>query len=194
VPVKFTLDIDKVMAVAVYIASRKIPELTAGKLLKLMFLADKLHLVQHGRPITGETYAALKDGPVPKFTYRLLKQIQKQPYTAQAKQLAGIFTIDKTFDYPRISTDAPFDQDQLSRSDLAALDLTIKRFGHLTFTQLRALTHDMVAYENAWSNRGNKESVTMKFEDFFEEDEDAIAGTKDEVIENHILNTVFARR
>ena len=52
----------------------------------------------------------------------------------------------------------------------------------------------MIAYENAWKGRRKKESVPMKFEDFFEEDEDAIVGTKDEVIENHILNTVFAKR
>jgi hypothetical protein len=34
--------------------------------------------------------------------------------------------------------------------------------------ELRALTHEMVAYQNAWERRGNQSSVQMTFEDFFE--------------------------
>ena len=39
-----------------------------------MFLAEKYHLVRYGRPITGDRYDAMKDGPVPSFTYDLFKK------------------------------------------------------------------------------------------------------------------------
>lgn len=193
--VEFQPDVEKVIAVVVYIASKKVPELTPGKLFKLMFLADKHHLVQYGRPITGDRYNAMKDGPVPSLTYDLFKrQIMKTPFSAPGRQLASKLAIDRGYELPRISSQGDFDHDQLSKSDIASIDKILDRYRNCTFAQLRALTHDMIAYENAWKGRRKKESVPMKFEDFFEEDEDAIVGTKDEVIENHILNTVFAKR
>jgi uncharacterized phage-associated protein len=192
--VKFKIDIEKVIATILYLTSRDIPELTAGKLFKLMFLAEKYHLVRYGRPITGDRYDAMKDGPVPSFTYALFRnQLFKKPFTEAAKRLASGLRIDATYSLPRLASHGEFDRDQLSASDIAALDRTIERFGSFTFSQLRAVTHSIIAYEKVWSKRGRKHSVPMNFEEFFEEDEDALAGTKEEMIENHILKTVFAK-
>ena len=49
--VEFNIDFDKVIAATTYIASQspKLPELTMGKMCKLIFLADKHHLVRYGR-------------------------------------------------------------------------------------------------------------------------------------------------
>ena len=51
--------------------------------------------------------------------------------------------------------------------------------------ELRALTHETVAYQRAWSGKpSDKGSAPMAFEDFFEEDADAIAGAREEMFEN----------
>jgi len=47
-----------------YLAERK-PGVTKKELCKLLFFADKLHLLRYGRPITGDRYFALEQGPSP---------------------------------------------------------------------------------------------------------------------------------
>ena len=84
--------------------------------------------------------------------------------------------------------------ENLSKSDVEALDETVARFDAKTFSELRALTHEMVAYQKAWDRRGNKNSVPMAFEDFFEEDSDAMAGVLEETIEDSWIQKAFARR
>jgi uncharacterized phage-associated protein len=193
--VEFRLDIDKVIATVVYFSSHQLPELTPAKLFKLMFLAEKYHLVRYGRPITGDRYDAMKDGPVPSFTYDLFKkQVLKKPFSDPARRLSAQLTINKTKPVPELSSVSSFDKDQLSVSDIKALDYVILTFGNLPFSKLRKITHDMAAYDNAWRSKGNRESVPMKFEDFFEGDEDAVLEVREEVIENQVLDKVFAKR
>ena len=38
-----------------------------------MFFADKEHLLDYGRPITGDSYVAMEHGPVPTSTRDILK-------------------------------------------------------------------------------------------------------------------------
>jgi uncharacterized phage-associated protein len=192
--VKFQIDSEKIIATVLYIASKNVPELTPAKLFKLMFLAEKYHLVRYGRPITGDRYDAMKDGPVPSFTYGLFrKQILKAPFTSEGRCLASSLLIDRSYTHPRIAAQCDFDREQLSPSDIAALDRTIDRYGSRTFSELRSVTHNMMAYGRAWAKRGKKDAAPMEFEQFFEEDEDALVGVKEEMLENHILNTVFAK-
>jgi uncharacterized phage-associated protein len=192
--VKFKLDIEKVVAVILYLSAKNIPDLTPGKLFKLMFLAEKYHLVRYGRTITGDRYDAMKDGPVPSWTYDLFKKdVLKHPFSDVAMRLVSSLCIDKSFELPHLSAKTEFDREQLSESDIAALDRTVARFGQKTFFELRAETHGTVAYEKAWSARGSKMSHPMDFEQFFEGDEDALVGTKEEMLENHVLKTVLAK-
>ncbi|WP_308512965.1 Panacea domain-containing protein [uncultured Turicimonas sp.] len=44
------------------------------KLLKLVYLADRKALLETGKTLTGDSYSAMKLGPVPSFTYNYLKQ------------------------------------------------------------------------------------------------------------------------
>lgn len=41
--------------------------------LKMLYLADRLHLERYGRPITGDTYFAMQEGPAGTKTYDLMK-------------------------------------------------------------------------------------------------------------------------
>ena len=192
--VTFRLDIDKVIATAIYIASRNIPELTPGKLFKLMFLAEKYHLVHYGRPITGDRYDAMNDGPVPSFTYDLFKrQILRRPFTEPGRRLAAALDVIRSGKLPQFKALHSFDPDQLSKSDILALDKTIQKFGLKTFEELSDITHAMVAYDKAWKSKGMfRKSSPMKFEDFFEDETDAIEA-RDEMVENYHLHRSFAK-
>jgi uncharacterized phage-associated protein len=194
--IEFQLDADKVVASAIYIAQRGVPDLTVGKMMKMLFLADKYHLVRYGRPITGDRYEAMNDGPVPSFAYDLFKQMLHKPLTEQCKRLASALDIDRSYELPRFRLNgaSEFDKSQLSISDIKSLDRTVNQFGARAFEELSAITHAMAAYDKAWKSRGFfSRRAHMKFEDFFEDDAAAIAGAKDEMVENFYLRKSFAK-
>jgi Protein of unknown function (DUF4065) len=60
-----------------FLASKHLPQLTKWRICKLLFLADKLHLLRYGRPITGDAYYAMKLGPVPTNVLNVLDNAQR---------------------------------------------------------------------------------------------------------------------
>ena len=43
----------------------------------VLLFADKKHLERYGRFITGDTYSAMENGPVPSFAYDVVKCIKE---------------------------------------------------------------------------------------------------------------------
>jgi hypothetical protein len=74
------------------------------------------------------------------------------------------------------------------------LDHVVARFGTQTFSDLRRITHKMPAYDKAWQARGARDAVPMDFTDFFEGDSEAIAGVRDDVVENSYLRHAIEER
>ena len=194
--VEFKFDFPRTLAAITYIASRSIPDLTTYKILKIIFLADKFHLVTYGRTITGDKYSALPDGPVPSRIYDFFKkQVLKRPFSDEGRQLLANIAVDKTTKHPRLKAIRPYDANALSRSDLNALDKAIRDFGDCNYAQLKQLTHETAAFNRAWENKKFfASSAPMKFEDFFDDDRNAVQGAKAEMIENDQLRKVFAER
>jgi uncharacterized phage-associated protein len=194
-PLEFQLDTDKVIATAIFIASHNIPDLTVGKMMKLIFLADKYHFVRFGRLITGEHYEAMEDGPVPSFAYNVFKELSRKPCSDQGRQLSRSMAVNRVEgELPTFVARAPFDSEQLSQSDILAITETIREYGARTFDELSGITHAMPAWDRAWRAKGflSKKS-RMDLEDFFEDDAGAIPGVKEEVLENDHLRKLFAK-
>jgi uncharacterized phage-associated protein len=192
--VEFNFDFSKSLAVITYIASQGVPDLTTYRMLKIIFLADKSHLVEHGRTITGDKYSALPDGPVPSRIYDLFKkQVLKRPFSEEGRRILANLTVDKSSAHPIFIAKTSPDISELSRSDIAAIDSAIKKFGHLSYDEFKRLTHEMAAFDRAWKSRKSKDSAPMKFEDFFENDRAALEEAKAEMIENDQLRKVFAQ-
>jgi uncharacterized phage-associated protein len=183
----------KAIAAISFIASKNLPELTKEKMDKLLFLAGKRYLVQNGRTITGDWYAALKHGPIPSNTDNLLDALESgSAGYPDLAELCQEVDLDRRFQYPRIVSRGvgQIITHQPSESDIEALEAIIADFGQKSFLELRAITHETPAYEKAWETK-NGQSATMRFEDFFEEDEDALSGVKEETIENCALRSAF---
>jgi uncharacterized phage-associated protein len=200
VNIEFQFDFPRALAAITYIASKNIPDLTIYKLLKLIFLADKYHLIRHGRPITGDRYAALKDGPVPSHIYDVFKRqvVKENPWSDQARKFLEYLTVERSGKRAVFKARAPFNRDELSKSDIAALDKVIESFANFDYDSFWNFTHEMEAYKKGWNSRSFfKMSVPMKFEDFFAEglfgeDETFLAETKSEVIEDGLLRKALA--
>jgi uncharacterized phage-associated protein len=126
-------------------------------IVKTLFLADKAHLNKFGRPITFDTYFAMKHGPVPSISYDILKldaRIRREygsefPWSRVAKG-------QKIYSYLDPARDA--DEDILSPSDIEALTEAFGVVKALGFSQIRRLTHEDPAYVDAWEADGPENS------------------------------------
>ncbi len=203
--VSFAFDFDKALAALLYLASKPevVPGLDKYKAGKLLFLAEKYHLVQYGRPIFGDTYKALPYGPVPQLLIDLVQEMTDVARGGtspriEVKRLAEVLDVEGRYRYPRLVAKAGFDAEikaALSASDVAALDHVIALHGRKSFDELKALTHEMPAYRRAWESRpAGVEVKQMDYEDFFEEDQDAIDGAKEHMLENAVLREAFPAR
>ena len=88
----FKFDFEATKAVLLYLAAKELPNFDKYRASKLLFLADREHLVCFGRTITGDSYNALPYGPTPNRTLELLDAIRTRRET-----LAGFY--QTLFDY-----------------------------------------------------------------------------------------------
>lgn len=188
----FQFDMDKTREALIYLASKSTGGFDKYKACKLLFLAEKYHLVRSGRTITGDVYYAMPHGPAPTRSLKILTMVIDDPDSVPT--FSSVLAVDRSFQYPRFTAAWPLELDNLSKSDIEALDETLARFDSKTFSELRALTHKMVAYQKAWDGNGTQKSFQMAFEDFFEEDSDSIAGVLEEAIEDSQLRKAFPGR
>jgi uncharacterized phage-associated protein len=62
--IHFQFNRDKALAALAFIAAKR-PNLSPFFVSKILFFADKAHVNRFGRPIIGDDYIAMRDGPVP---------------------------------------------------------------------------------------------------------------------------------
>lgn len=170
---EFRPNLDKIVELLLYLAHVR-PNADKYQAVKFFYLADREHLIRHGRPITGEAYFALQYGPVASKTKRLLEG------DAQTLTSAGIEALpfltetvkiqDKEITYIRDPL-REVDRSLFSKSDIRIFDEVIKEYGSFSFDQLYDLTHEHFAYKRAWSSRkyGSKRSP-MRYEDMIEQE------------------------
>lgn len=178
--VRFEFDPGRTIAAIVYLVAKGPPELTKWKICKLIYVADRLHLVRYGRPLTGDVYYALPWGPVPSYTLDALDDENEL-----AMELTGILRKTESSRYPQylLNPQAEPNFEDLSESDLRILDEVISRFGGLSFKELSQVVDQTVAYRRAWLRRDGARSL-IRFEDFFEDEPTARKEFLEELREN----------
>lgn len=142
--------INRILEAFAYIAERA----PAGRqnmynVLKVFYLADKLHMERYGRFIFDDSYSAMRLGPVPSTAYDLMKAIKsggELPYAAQSSVQVGA--------NHRVTALRSADEDEFSGSDLLCLDEIIQ----LSETQdLGNLSHD-----EAWAQTERNRMMPME--------------------------------
>ena len=72
--IRFYFDVEKfVNAVAYFV--KKTPRVDKLKAAKLLYFLDKYHLVNYGRPVTGDCYHSLDYGPVPSMSLDIMNDV-----------------------------------------------------------------------------------------------------------------------
>lgn len=167
-------NMDKILDAVCYVifeAKNRNSELTQYDIVKTLFLADKAHLNKYGRPITFDNYFAMNHGPVPTTTYDLLKENKRTLNKHDIDVLPWKRTKKEGhnhYKYSLKSRKTP-DFESLSQSDKDALKNALITVKSLTFGQIRKLTHEDSAYEEAWdednpAQKSHRMSYGMLFE------------------------------
>jgi len=121
---------------------------------KVLYFADQEHLERYGRVIFGDSYYAMKHGPVPSQIYDLLKLVRGdlspifQPPREICEQVLHAF---KIVDKHNIKKLRESNTDFLSDSDMECLNNSATKYGSLSFEELTNLSHDR-AWESADEN------------------------------------------
>jgi uncharacterized phage-associated protein len=171
VALRFEFDIEKLVQALAYISRHGVPGLDKLKIVKLLYLADKQHLLGVGRPILGDWYACMPYGPVPSQTLNIIRDlIDDDPELppAAGELLHEFFDVDQTPKHAELVAKKDPSTDIFSESELAALDHVITHYGRFTGPQLVDLTHDDPVWTTRNQLRRPGSRVSIPYEVFFE--------------------------
>ncbi len=109
------------------------------KLVKLLYLADRLALLESEHPISGDNYCSMKNGPVLSKTFDLIKNKSDHGEYWLAHIETSGFQV-KLVNDPGVK--------DLSKFEINVLDRVYEKYGHIGRWNLVDLTHELPEWEN----------------------------------------------
>jgi uncharacterized phage-associated protein len=122
---------------AAYFIGRAGGQLSVLKLMKLMYIADRLSLEKHGHPITFDQMVSMDHGPVLSSVYNLTQG------TIEGHPKGWDYWISERSGHDVVLRQAmtPESLEELSDADIDVLAETWQRVGHLRKWEIRDWTH-----------------------------------------------------
>lgn len=148
-PIRFSFNESKTVEAVVFIAQCW-SGITPFFLSKVLFFADRDHLRQYGRPVTGDSYVAMASGPVPSRVYDMLKG--NLDYFGDPGAIVKAIRVDHNERWARIYADREPDLDLLSETDIELLKAAVEFCHGKSFAELSELTHQEPAWAQAPAN------------------------------------------
>ena len=164
---KFEFSLQKFVAAMAYMG-QQVPQLTKLKAVKLLFFADKYHLVKYGRPIIGDRYVKMEHGPVPSQALNWMNEVI-QPFRIRGIPRHELDYVQKYLETEEAGNRPTFkakkepDMSELSDSDVEALNSAISRYGRKSITAIWNAGHS----ERAWKETPNFGTIDYRL--FFDE-------------------------
>lgn len=147
----FNFDEAKALSAVLLILKKNKGKIDRHKLFKILYFADQKHIVRYGRPVIGDVYIAMKDGPVPSMLYDAVKSIDDSRY------LFELFRDNlKSVRYFLLSDKEP-DLDELSESDVECILESFEENYALNFDQLKDKSHG-----DAWNNSCRDDKINIQ--------------------------------
>ncbi|MDR3306077.1 MAG: SocA family protein [Endomicrobium sp.] len=121
----------KVQTICYILSKLNIPSVDKIKLIKLIFLADKYHLLNYARTITDDTYYAMPYGPVGGDTLNLLNKSLENPFFFLNEENHKVIKREDLCNF-----------NMLSDTDKISLDIIIDKFAKYETWDLTNLSHE----------------------------------------------------
>jgi uncharacterized phage-associated protein len=147
--IRFNFNETKTLEAVVFIAERW-KGITPFYLAKALFFADRNHLRAYGRPITGDVYVAMADGPVPSRVYDLVKD--NIDFFGDPEAIVQAICINRNERYAHIFAIRSPNLDALSETDISELETAIEFCRGRSFGELSSITHQERAWAEAPAN------------------------------------------
>lgn len=144
-------DKEKSLNALLYVANR-VQRKDFHKIFKIIYFADRQHLADWGRPITGDTYIAMEPGPVPSRLYDMLKIVRGDSYLPDMEGLSKYFQVENWM-YVRPLQDA--DLNKLSANEQEAMSEAIEKYAALSYDEIKEKSHDV-----AWRSTARDFSIS----------------------------------
>ena len=138
---------------AVLFISHKLNRRDFHKIFKILYFADRDHLSEYGRSITGDTYIAMVDGPVPSNIYDIFKSVRGDGYFRDNGKFSSYFTVEN---WDLIAPKKEADFRALSQTDIEYIEKTLLEYGNLTWDEIREKSHDY-----AWRNTALNTPISL---------------------------------
>ena len=163
--IRFRTNIAKCVEGIDFLAQQQ-PGITQYYICKIFFFADKEHLLDWGRPISGDRMIAMAHGPVPSMVYDLVKDAGGEPDEV-IDGLEERVRIERIGNKRMVHSLGNNEFPSLSRTDMDYLREAHRAYGHMSFQALREVSHRDPAYREAWEQPGaaNEMDIRRWFED-----------------------------
>ena len=117
--------------------------------LKCLYYADRMHLQEYGRQIYGDTFYALEHGPVPSAACEIVKFAGgRAKWDLKFPEALELLEVNDVY----LNARGTPDTELLSRSDMVCLLEAVRKYGTMPFGNLKKLSYQGKAFENADSN------------------------------------------
>ncbi len=154
-----TFDPEKATEAILFVANRARGDMYAT--LKLLYLADKLHLHRYGRFLFGDEHYALPYGPVPQGAYDLLKYVRGTSRAVEYPPAREAFVLEGN----TIRTLREVDRSVFSDSDEECLNEVLEQFGGANFNGLKHAAHDAAFHATSRGQRIAPEAIASMTDD-----------------------------
>ena len=141
--IEFNVDYFKLIQVILYIIQKNGGKVKKYNLMKILFEADKLHMLGGGRPVTGVKYYRRENGTVPVEVSNIVDG--KREAVGHCLSEAGLGRlpfklITESEEHIVVSQKKP-DREEFSESDEEAMDKGVEKYGGLSFQDARDKNH-----------------------------------------------------
>ena len=158
---RFRFNTKKAIEGVQLLASRK-PGITQYYVGKIFFFADREHLLDWGRPISGDRYVAMEHGPVPSAIRDLLKISSEGPDEIADELFAKVEIVNEGNKLKIFSKEREPEFLHLSKTDKDYLLAALDAWGDKSFTYIKNASHNDKAYEDAWSKSGLNNEMDLR--------------------------------
>ncbi|MGB6130979.1 MAG: Panacea domain-containing protein [Acidobacteriaceae bacterium] len=173
--IQFEFSLDKLIHAIAFFSTKNLPDLTKLKVAKLLYFADKKHLLENGRPILGDVYWCMEFGPVPSFALNEMNEAIAGSEVAagadsDSSAMSEVLRVRKPFfgGFPYFEAKRTYDRQVFDDSEVNALSFVADTYGRETARRLVDLTHAEPTWQIANQARGTKARAPIPYELFFE--------------------------
>ena len=128
-PVEFSFDERKAAQAAARLLRRHGGQMDGLQLARLLYLADRQAMCEHGYPITGDRFVCIAAGPVLERVFELTRKSGRQHSSVWSEHV-------RISDHERLCAAIGDDWGELSDYDCAVLDRIYEQFGTMDAAEL----------------------------------------------------------